>query len=152
MKTIGFRVKPKQITFVVYDSNEHSIINVETIKIPKALSIPEYLKYIRTNIIDILREYQISKAGLRITESSAQSLNIERIQIEGVIQETFASTILAGYFCGQISNISPKLGIERSDFKKYVNGELNYDSVENWSELNEEEREACLTAIGTVNA
>lgn len=152
MNTIGIRVKPNSVIIAIHDTIENSIVNVENIKIPKALSTPEALKYVRNSILDILREYKISKAGLRIVEGSSQTLVIRRIEIEGVIQEAFASSMLSAYFCGQISTISAKLDIPRADFKRYIAGELEYENVENWSEHNKEEREAILTSLGAINA
>jgi hypothetical protein len=148
MKTIGIRTKPSEVTFAVYECEAENIINVEKIRIPKALTIPDALKYVRNNILDIIREYDIQRALLRITESNSKQCNIRRIEIEGVIQEAFASSDLKGYFCGQISSISSKIGIERVDFKKYVNNEKNFDRVNNWKDLDETEREAVLTALG----
>ncbi len=152
MRTLGIRVKPNAVVIAVYDSDENKIINVESIKIPKALSTPEALKYTRNSILDILREYKIQNAGLRIVESNSKTLVIRRLEIEGVIQEAFASSTLSSYFCGQISKISSKLSMVRGDFKKFVDGELEYEKVENWKELNKEEREAVLTALGAVYA
>lgn len=152
MNTIGIRVEPTAITFVVYDNEEDLIINIEKIKVPRALSVPEALKYVRVNILDVLREYKINQAGVRITESNAQKPSIARIQIESVIIEAFASSTLVNYYCGQISNISRLLKIERADFKKYVEGKLDYSDVDNWSDLTKVEKEACLTAIGAVYA
>jgi hypothetical protein len=97
MRTIGIRAAPKAVTFVVYDSIANGILNVEDIKIPVAFSTPDALKYIRNNLLDILREYEITHAGVRVTEPNAQSTSIERIQIEGVIQEAFASSLLESY-------------------------------------------------------
>lgn len=152
MRSIGIRVQPTAVTFAIYDSEENAFINIETLKVPKALTVPEGLKYVRNSILDILREYGISKAGIRIVESNSQRVDVTRVQIEGVIQETFASSTLEGYFCGQISNISSRIGIARTDFKKYVQGELLFDLIENWEQLNSHEREACLVAKGAVNA
>lgn len=152
MKTIGIRVMPSAITFVVYDSKDEVIVNNERIKIPKALSTPDALKYVRNNILDVLHEYEIENAGLRKTESNSQHLNITRVEIEGVIQEAFASSNLKKYFCGQISNISAKIGIERAKFKKYVNGSLPFNLIENWEEMDEMAREAALAALGAVHA
>jgi len=111
MYTIGIRAAPKAVTFAIYDSDDKKLINVENIKVPLAFTTPDALKYIRNNLLDILREYQVSRAGVRVTESNAQRLNIERIQIEGVIQEAFASSSLNYYYIGQISSISAKIGI-----------------------------------------
>ena len=87
MNTIGIRVKPNSVIIAIHDTAENSIVNVEEIKIPKALSTPVALKYIRNSILDILREYKITKAGLRIAEGYSPTLVIRRIEIEGVIQE-----------------------------------------------------------------
>jgi hypothetical protein len=152
MRTLGIRAKPNAITIAIYDTEEECIINIEDIKIPNALPTPEALKYVRNNVLDVLREYDIQKAALRIVESTSRTLVIRRLEIEGVIQEAFASSMLASYFCGQIASISAKLGMERSDFKRYVDGELNYDGVENWNELTKEQREAALTAFGAEHA
>lgn len=151
MRTIGIRAAPKVVTFVVYDSLASKILNAEGINIPAAFDVPDALKYIRSNLLDVLREYKIEFAGIRVTEPNAQSLNIQRIQIEGVIQEAFASSLLKGYYVGQISSISKRLRIPREDFKKYIDGTLNWN-VDGWSEMNEAEREALLCAIGASDA
>lgn len=152
MNTLGIRVKPSAAVFGIYDSDASRIVNVEETKIPKALPTPEALKYVRNTILDILREYEIKNAGLRIVESNSQTLNIRRIEIEGVIQEAFASSMLSAYFCGQISSISAKLNINRADFKLYVDGEKNFDLVQNWDNHGKEEREAILTALAAIHA
>jgi hypothetical protein len=152
MNTIGVRAKPSEVTFAVLNSEDRRVANVETIKIPKALQTPDALKYIRNNILDIIREYEISRAGLRVTEGASQTLSIARIEIEGVIQEAFASSSLSSYYCGQISTIAAKVGIARADFKPYVEGTRMFDGVENWGDLGREEREAVFAALGAMNA
>jgi hypothetical protein len=150
MRTIGIRAAPKNITFVIYDSDTKSIINAEDVKVPLAFEIPDALKYIRNNLLDILREYQVSRAGIRITEPTAQRISVERIQIEGVIQEAFASSLLEHYYVGQISSISSRIGIDRGDFKKYINGSLNFEGVDNWDSLSQPQREATFCALGAI--
>ena len=151
VRTIGIRAAPRAVTFVIYDSDADEVLNVEDIKIPVAFDAPDALKYIRNNLLDILREYSVEKAGIRVTEPNAQTTSIERIQIEGVIQEAFASSSLKDYYVGQISSISSRLEIPRADFKKYIEGALEWD-VENWEELDEKQREALLCAIGAARA
>lgn len=151
MLTIGIRVAPKVATFVVLDKSENFIMNVESIKIPAALEIPEALKFVRSSVLDILREYKVSHAGIRITEPNAQSPSIIRIQMEGVIQEAFASSELKSYYVGQISSISSRIGIERSRFKKIVNG-ANDLEIDSWNTMKKEAREATLCALGASDA
>jgi hypothetical protein len=149
--TIGIRAAPKVVTFAIYDSLSNAIQNVEEIKIPAAFSIPASLKYVRSNILDVLREYNVEKAGVRVTEPSAQTLRIERIQIEGVIQEAFASSSLTDYYVGQISSISARLGIDRALFKPMVEGQ-NGLGIEAWNRMTKEQREAILCAMGAARA
>lgn len=151
MRTIGIRAAPKTVTFVVFDVEANAILNVEDIRIPIAFNVPDALKYIRNNLLDILREYEIARAGIRVTEPNAQSFNIERVQIEGVVQEAFASSLLESYYVGQISTISARLDMPRANFKRYVDGELNWP-VENWDHLSREQREALLCAVGAIHA
>jgi hypothetical protein len=100
-------------------------------------------------MLDIFREFDIKRADIRITESNSQHLNIARLQIEGVIQEAIASSCVESYYTGQISNISAKLGFNRSDFKKYLEGEMDYE-IENWGNLTKPEKEAVFAAIGAA--
>lgn len=148
MVTIGIRAKPTAVTFVVVDGD--AIRNIEDIEIPRAFNTPDALKYVRNNLLDILREYRVEAAGVRVTEPNAQSLNIERIQLEGVIQEAFASSSLRGYYVGQIASISARLRMDRADFKKMVDGE-NKLEIESWETLSKEAREALLCALGAKN-
>lgn len=152
MNTMGIRVKPGEVTFAVYDTDERRVVNVEIIKIPKALATPDALKYVRNNVLDVLRQYSITRAGVRVTESNSQNLSVERIEIEGVIQEAFASSCLKKYYVGQSSSISRRVGFPHAQFKRYVNNEVPYDAVEGWADLKQEAREAVLAALGAEHA
>ena len=152
MRTIGIRVAPKRVTFVVYDTDACEIINVEGVNVPKAMETPEQLKFVRNTILDIIRQYGVKQAGIRVTEGNAQSFSIERIELEGVIQEAFASSELESYFCGQIARIAGKLGIPRTQLKSYLDGEADYPTVENWAGHSKEEREAIVAAMGAAHA
>lgn len=151
MKTIGIRAAPKAVTFAVFDTAAKAVLNVEELKVPMAFATPDALKYIRSNLLDILREYDIERAGIRVTEGMAQSANIERVQIEGVIQEAFASSMLNSYYVGQISSISGRIGIDRRRFKPLVDGDED-PGVENWKNMSKAAREAILCAMGAENA
>ena len=151
MITIGIRAAPKVVTFAIYNSDADQVLNVEEIKIPAALTTPDALKYLRSNLLDVLREFKVNHAGIRATEPTARHPSTERIQIEGVIQETFASSDLTAYYVGHISSISSRLGIRRNEFKPLVEGDADW-KIENWADLSNPEREAVLCAIGAVNA
>jgi hypothetical protein len=148
--TIGIRAAPRAVTFAVYDTENREIVNIEAIKIPAAFSRPDRLKYVRSNLLDILREFNVSKAGIRAIEPSSQSQSIERIELEGVIQESFASSGLIAYYVGHIASISAKLGIDRTRFRPLVEGQQSFP-VENWARMSREEREAVLCAVGAAD-
>ncbi|MGC5779847.1 hypothetical protein [Methylobacterium sp. NFXW15] len=152
MNTLGLRSAPKSVTFAIYNTDQRRILNVENLIIPIAFARPDALKFIRVNILDIIREYQVVKAGVRVAESVAQGDHTERTQIEGVIQEAFASSELNSYYIGQVSNISSKVGFDRRLFKSYVDGDECFNGVEGWEEMNKVQREAVLCAIGAENA
>lgn len=151
MFAIGIRATPKKVIFAIYDTESQSIIAVDEIKIPIAFTTPDALKYVRSNLLDILREYDIQAAGVRTTEPNAQSTNITRIQIEGVVLEAFASSSLKSYYIGHVSSISARLNMERKDFKPMIDG-AKTPAVENWMGLNKEQREAVFCAMGAENA
>ena len=151
MFAIGIRATPKKVIFAIYDTEDQIIITVDEIKIPAAFAAPDALKYVRSNLLDILREYNVHAAGVRATEPNAKSTNITRIQVEGVILEAFASSSLRSYYIGYVSSISARLRMERKDFKPMVDGD-KIPEVENWLDLNKEQREAVLCAMGAENA
>jgi len=152
-KSIGIRVTPPTIYFsvVTYVNEELEIILLDKINNPKALEVPEQLKFLRNTLCDIINEFSITNACIRITESNAQSLNITRVYIEGVIQELFASSTIVKYYVGQISNISANLGIERAAFKPFAQGKESFLGIENWKSYSTEQRESLMSAVSALN-
>lgn len=149
MNTLGLRASPKEVTFCVYDTVSSDIVNIEEIKIPNALDMPEKLKYLRATVLDILREYDIDSAGIRLTEFNARSVCFERIQIEGVLQEAFASSTLREYFQGALTTIASKLGKDKTILANLIkNKASDYVGVPNWRQYTDKEREAVLAALG----
>src|SRR5438876_834595 len=122
-RTIGIRAHPKGVTFAIYDPSKSTVLNVEELKIPAAFDVPASLKYLRNNLLDVIREYEVVKAGIRLQEPFAQSINIFRTQIEGVIQEAFASSDIDSFFVGPIAVIAAKLGVQRDRIKPMIAGE-----------------------------
>lgn len=123
MNNLGIRVQPNKITFAIFNSETEEIINVETIVVPKALEIPEQLKFIRNSVLDLLREYKITRAGIKVTENNSQSLSIERLYIEGVIQETFASSSIEKYRTFVLSNMVKQFNTNATKIKRYLKNE-----------------------------
>lgn len=151
MRTIGIRAEPNSLTFAIYDAEPRTVMNVEEIRIPRAFTVPEALKYVRSNLLDVIREYEVTHAGVRVTEPSAQRISIERVQIEGVVQEAFASSSVLSYYAGHVATITSRLGFDRTSFKPMVAGEQN-PGVDCWDRLTKHGREAVLCAMGAANA
>jgi hypothetical protein len=152
LTTIGIRAEPSAFTFAIYDPTATNVVNIEEIRLPLAFTIPDRLKYARSNLLDVLREYGVEKAGVRITEPNAQRPNFERIQLEGVIQEAFASSTLTAYFVGQISSIAARLGRPRTELLPFIAGTQQYPGVSNWAKMSPHSREALLCAMAAVDA
>lgn len=153
MNILGIRVEPKKTTFsVVKVENEtYHIINIELIKIPAALDFPEKLKYIRNCVLDILREYDISIAGIRVAESNARNLDVTRLHIEGVIQEAFSSSDIKRYFVGRKNSIASKLKITSRELEEFLTGARPFDLIDNWGVCHTKPaRESVLTAMGAI--
>lgn len=151
MNILGIRVEPKKTTFVVIENtkNRNIVLNVETIKVPSALDFPEQLKYIRNCVLDILREYNIERAGIRVAESNSKNLDVTRLHIEGVIQEAFSSSNVKSYFVGRKTSMSSRLKIRIKDLESLFNGESSFSDIDNWNILgNKNAREAALVAVG----
>lgn len=151
MTSLGIRATTTSVFIAVYCNEKYTILNVEQVKIPKALSTPLALKFIRSTILDIMREYKITHACIRVTEPIGTPY-IDRIQIEGVIQEAFASSDLDKYCVGNVASISKLNGFKRDRFKLMVQDGANDLNIENWESHKKEEREAILAAIGAKNA
>jgi len=152
MKTIGLRVSPTEITYAVYDSEVERIESVDEIIVPRSMSVPQSLKYIRNTVLDVIREYGVTHAGIRTIEPMAQSISVERVQIEGVIQEALASSSVEKYYSGPIATIAARNSMPRDDFKKCIGKEGEYPRVADWKRHSEKEKEAILTALGALNA
>ena len=154
MKTaIGIRANPNAITYCVITGNseEFEIKLIDKVVNPKSLDLPEQLKFIRNTFCDIINENKIEVACIRITESNARQINTSRMYMEGVIQELIASSTIENYYVGQISNISASLGIDRSDFKPFVQGQSTFLDMDIWKDLSKEERESVMASVSTLN-
>lgn len=146
MNILGVRAAPKVASFVVYDTESMSIKCSDVIKIPATMDTPEKLKYIRNNILDILRLYKVEVAAIRVAEANSQNLNIERLYIEAVIQEAFSSSELKAYFTIRQNGIKSTLNLSQDDYKSILKSELSINEIDN-SSFTSETNEALLSAL-----
>lgn len=151
MNILGIRVTPKKIYFSIFDKHNNEFKNIEVIVVPQSLAMPEKLKYIRNNIFDLLREYHIQQAGIKITEANAQKMNIERLYIEGVIQETFASSEIESYKTLMLAGMASKLQTSAKELKKFIEKQDNQTEIQmNVTDYVKEEIESMLVAMAVA--
>lgn len=154
MNAIGIRATPKIIYFAVVHQNENNneILVISKLIIPLALSIPDKLNYVRKTVIDIINQYKVTTAGIKVTEGNAQKISIQRISIEAIIQELFSSCSVEKYFGGNISMISSLLEIPNDGtLKKMIKGEEIPKEIDFIKNLTETEREAVLSSLAALN-
>lgn len=110
MHSIGIRVSTKRkeskgkIFFAVIEieNDNLNLIRTSSITIPTSLEVPEQLAYIRTNLLALMKKFNVKFAGLRIVEGSANTQISYRKNIEGVIQELFANSEIKAYDFGGV--------------------------------------------------
>ncbi|RWF24031.1 MAG: hypothetical protein EOS64_09170 [Mesorhizobium sp.] len=146
MITIGLRVSPSEVTYALVDNESEAVVDVDQIVIPTAMAKPVALKYVRSNLLDILREYSVTRACIRLAENNAKAMSIDRLHLEGVIQEAFASSDLKGYFAGAIPALAARLGLSGADLKPIIDGGNHFD-VKGWEDFSVKQREALLAAM-----
>lgn len=157
MRGIGIRVVSNHTIyyciFEVNDDNQYNMLDLGKIKIPGKLVKPEYLAVVRCNIIDILTSYKIEAACIRLAESTATVTGtfLDRVNIEGVIQESISSSPVKNLLAGQISELAASMKIKRPDFRKYVDANIEFEYIPDgyiWEKsFSKEERESILCAF-----
>lgn len=148
MKILGVRVLPKMSSFVVYCTESKKLLCTDVIKVPATLDMPEKLKYIRNNILDILRLYEVDIAAIRVAEANSQNLNIDRLYIEAVIQEAFSSSEVEKYYTIRKTGIMSALKIDDDKYKSILKAKDSIYSINNAS-FSPETNEALLAALAS---
>ncbi|WP_273827434.1 hypothetical protein [Providencia rettgeri] len=146
MKILGVRVSPSVASFIVYCTEEKVLTCSDVIKIPSTLDVPEKLKYVRNNILDILNFYNVDVASIRVTEANSQNMSIDRLYIEAVIQEAFSSSEVKKYYTIRKAGLKSGLGINEEEYKKLLKSELSFECIDNAS-FSAETNEALMAAL-----
>lgn len=157
---IGLRVySNSKVYYAIIDKRPSGALkyrNVDFLNVPLALEPPDRFNFIRNIILDILIEYSVESAVLRLSEKPASltSSVVDRYFLEGVIQEALASCSVDKFRVGPISVLSGLLKWPRDDFKKYAEAEKHLDGFEwtkDWKKLSKEERESVLACLASLN-
>lgn len=152
MEIIGIRAAPTKIFYSIIsvEGDTFSTTQQELI-IPLSFDIPQKLKYIRKTLLDIFNEYNIVKAGIRVTEHNATPHEF-RLKLEGIIQELIASSKVDAYFTGVKSSIGSRLGISNNgDITEVMEGRISFKDIPDWATLSTEYRECIMVAFATLN-
>ncbi|MFB6272634.1 MAG: hypothetical protein ABEL51_07045 [Salinibacter sp.] len=149
MSSIGFRASADTVYYGIIE--EDGSFNVARLPRPKSMGEPAALRYLRTNIRDIISEFEAQSAGIRMIEPQASGSYPERRHVEGVILELLANSPVQSYFEGPIATIAKWLGKDRNEIKPLRNGETLFLNYSDWSaDYRNEEREAILTAAAAM--
>jgi hypothetical protein len=154
LRSIGLRATPSTVYYAVVEGRSTSeraeLLTVGSLPVPTALELPDRLSFIRTTILDIIAEFEARRAGIRLIEYTAQTKPVERLNLEGVLQELLSSSGVEGYFAGAIARIGGLLGeSDKTRVKQYFEGE-EFMGVEGWDRRPVEEREAIVTAVAAL--
>jgi hypothetical protein len=156
MVSIGFRVSPTKVTFAIVRGSpgqDFTLVNASAVNIPPALDTPRQLQFIRTTLLDVMDEYAVTRAGLRLAEHTAKQKNPFRLNLEGVVQELLASGNVERFVSGPIATIASLLGIsDRTVVKALISGQESPAYAIDWTGLTNEEREAVLMAVAAASA
>ena len=106
MRSLGIRAEPKGDVRHLRRSSETNLER-RILDHPQILNKPEQLKFARHSILDILREYQVDVAGIRVAEGNSQNQDADRLYLEAVFMESFASSSIKGYFVGARPALAP---------------------------------------------
>ena len=150
MNCIGIRVTPKTVYFSVIEltgDNKYHVLTVDQVNTPKSMDNPDRLSFLRTTFLSIIYEYNIKNACIRKIENIAKNINIDRANIEGVIQELISNCIVEKYASVDIQGLSKILKIRSSEVNTYLMGNSNIESIDNWKKYNKMERESILSSI-----
>ncbi len=155
MNSLGIRVTSSTIFLSVYNKENKTIIS-ERQALPD-LDLPKKLKQIRIDFLDFLSKNKIDHVSIKIAEKNALSINLERIAIEGVLQEAMASSDIKSYSVHSLQSIAKSFGIKGKDFKplvtdaevflKFVEDKINHNNLR----TNNDQREAILLAVSILN-
>lgn len=154
MRAIGIRVQAKQIFYSIVEETdtEYNILTSEEFTVPMALDMPDRLSYIRTSFESIIKEFQVTSAGIRIAEMG-QSINnsvIERTYIEGVLQELLSNCSVTKYFSGRKNTIARLLEITLKEITSIMDAEQSFHEISEWDKIKKEEREAIVAAFTSL--
>lgn len=150
MVCMGLRATPNEVFFSIaeLEKENFSLNTVDKIIVPKALTVPDKLSYMRIAILTIINEYSVEKAILRRCEDNAKTKDTFRMYLEGVTQELISNCTIEKYDTCKLSQLGSLINKKDSELKKCIDGE-NLFLFESWN-FKKEERESILCALAAT--
>jgi hypothetical protein len=122
MLVVGVRCTKDKLDWAVVDGADRasaSVIERRQVTIP-ARHRGEQLAWVRKEVLELLERHAVEAAAVRVAEGGGQSVSLGRSEVEGVVQEAFASggvsparhvavTIRAAYGARNNSELGPAL-------------------------------------------
>jgi len=155
MTGIGFRVSPSEVFFTVVEStgppDSGDYLDPQILVVPEALDGPDLLRFMRTNLLDILELYEVDHAAVKTADHhQSRSLNTDRVQLEGIIQEVVASSRVDKYVSGAAPTLAPIQDMSSTNFKEYKKGRQQFAGLSNWDGWSDAQRESILAAATSL--
>lgn len=123
IRSVGIRVHTKKV-WIAYIVKEDKIeVNSDNLIVPKALLLPDTLRFIRTSLQDIIEEFDASRVGVKVADHNSYGNtegDIFRLNVEGVIQELLASSNITGYIAGAKPELASRLGTDSTHLKEVI--------------------------------
>lgn len=154
MRSIGFRVKPGSIAFVVLEGTRTHPVQIagEERKLPKTGGWSTRLGWVRKEVQEVVHQFSPDTAAFRAREATAKATGKSaehRMQIEGVLQEAiFSSDQELESIPLVASQIKKALGFsgKAADVASFLNGFPSMGAM-NTGKL----REACIPAMAALD-
>lgn len=152
MNCIGLRASTECIYFSIVkkDGVNFEIQAMDKIFIPKALTHPKKLTYLRNTLISIFLEYNVQNASIKLNEfSKFAGPDPIRLNFEGVIQEVIANSTVYNHECIKNRTIQSRLDISNEELELMKKGNLiKLPFKENdWKKGSIELRESAIIAF-----
>lgn len=115
---------------------------------PLTLNLPEKLKFARNSILDIIRFFDVTSAGIRVAEGNAQNQDADRLYFEAVFMESFATSNIKSYFVGRKKSMASRLSISTDDYDAIMKDRKSFQDIGNWPRsMSQSSMEALLVAV-----
>ena len=121
----------------------------DKIIVPCALDTPDKLSFIRILTYTIINQYKIDNAIIRRSEDGTMKVDVNRMNIEGVLQELISNCRIKKYKIYKLSQLGKLLGCSDSNLKSCIRGNNLY-GIENWDKCKKEERESIVCALSAT--